>query len=98
MEYYFCRPLGIEMVGLGGMNTLHEYFWTNEEKSNKVNMSTAYCIIPSDEYYSAQQRYANYYHTIDSVYTIKITRNNLPAHSFYIYRLTGWKGKIPFVQ
>lgn len=98
VEYYFCRPLGIEMVGLGGMNTLHEYFWTNEEKSGKVNMSTAYCIIPSDEYYSAQQRYANYYHTVDSVHTIKIIRNNLPAHNFYIYRLKGWKGKIPFVQ
>ena len=98
VEYYFCRPSGLQMVGLGGINTLHEYFWTNKEKLNKVNMSTAYCIIPSDEYYNAQQQYADYYNTIDSVYTIKILRNNQPAHNFYIYRLTGWKGKIPFDQ
>lgn len=98
VEYYFCRPLGIEMIGLGGMDTLHEYFWTNKKKTGNVNMSAAYCIIPSDEYYRAHQRYSGYYTNIDSVTTFKIYRNKLPAHNFYVYRLTGWKGKIPFVQ
>jgi 4-amino-4-deoxy-L-arabinose transferase-like glycosyltransferase len=98
VEYYFCRPLNIEMIGLGGMNTLHEYFWTNKEKMQKVNMATAYCIVPSDEYYNARARYSGYYNQIDSITTIKILRSNQPAHNFYIYRLSGWKGKIPFVQ
>ncbi|MCU7552149.1 glycosyltransferase family 39 protein [Chitinophagaceae bacterium LB-8] len=98
IEYYFCRPLKIEMIGLGGKNTLHEYFWTNKEKIGQVNMTTAYCIIPSDEYYNAKVRYAEYYNNIDSVTTIKVMRNNLPAHNFYVYQLNGWKGKIPVIQ
>jgi 4-amino-4-deoxy-L-arabinose transferase-like glycosyltransferase len=98
VEYFFCRPLGIEMIGLGEMNTLHEYLWTNQEKIHKVNMATAYCVVPSDEYYDAKACYSGYYDRIDSITTIKVMRNNLPAHNFYVYRLSGWKGKIPVVE
>jgi hypothetical protein len=98
VEYFFCRPLHIEMIGLGEMNTLHEYFWTNKEKLSKVNMTTVYCIIPSDEYYNAEEQYSGYYNKIDSVTTIQLLRNNLPAHNFYVYRLSGWKGTIPVVK
>jgi 4-amino-4-deoxy-L-arabinose transferase-like glycosyltransferase len=98
VEYYFCRPLGIEMIGLGGMNTLHEYYWTNEEKISKVGIDTTLCIVPSDEYYDVHARYSTYYDKIDSLTTISILRNKLPAHNFYLYRLSGWKGKIPYVK
>lgn len=98
VEYYFCRPLNIEMVGLGAMNTLHEYYWTNGKKIDKVNMDVAFCVVPSDEYYNARNQFSGYYNRIDSVATIAILRNDQPAHNFYIYRLSGWKGVVPAEQ
>jgi hypothetical protein len=94
-EYYFCRPLQINMIGLGTMMDLHHYMWTNEKRQNKVNLNNAYCVIASDEYYNAHDQYSTYYSQIDSIGTIKIYRNNKPAHNFYIYRLKGWKNNLP---
>jgi hypothetical protein len=94
-EYYFCRPFGIQMMGLGDMLNLHEYMWMNAKRKDKVNFTSAYCIEPSDELYDVRSQYKNYYSTIDSVANIKISRGNEPAHNFYIYRLTGWKNNLP---
>jgi len=97
-EYYFCRPRGIQMIGLGDMNNLHEYMWMNKKRKDYVNFASAYCIEPSDELYDVYSQYHNYYNQIDSVATIKIARGDKPAHDFYIYRLTGWKNNLPVVQ
>lgn len=97
-EYYFCKPLGIQMIGLGEMNELHEYMWMNKLRKDKVNISSAYCIINSDDYYDVHAQYDNYYSRIDTVKVIKMVRGKLPSHNFYIYRLTGWKNKIPYVE
>ncbi len=97
-EYYFCRQLAIEMIGLGEMNNLHEYMWMNARRKDKVNFTSAYCIEPSDELYDVHRQYHNYYKEIDSAADIKIVRGNKPAHDFYIYRLKGWKNNLPAVQ
>ncbi len=95
IEYNFCRPLGIQMIGLGTMNDLHEYMWMNEQRKDKVNLNNAYCIVPSDEYYNAHLQYEKYYRSIDSLTTIKILRSNQPAHNFVVYKLQGWKNNLP---
>jgi hypothetical protein len=61
-------------------------------------MDTVLCIVPSDEYYDVRSRYSAYYKNIDSVTSIRTLRSQLPAHNFHVYRLTGWKGMIPYVQ
>ena len=94
-EYYFCRINHLEMIGLGSMMELHHYMWTNNKRENSVNMNTAYCVIHSDENYSAQSAYSPYYSQIDSIATIHILRKQLPAHNFVVYRLKGWKNKFP---
>ena len=88
-EYYFARPLHIQMIGLGSVNALHNYAWKNKYTIPLAKPDTAFCIVHSDEYYDAKKAYAAYYPKIDSVTTIKIFRNNLPAHNFYVYRLSG---------
>jgi len=94
-EYYFCRPAGIQMIGLGSMMELHHYIWTNERRLNRVNLNNAYCVTASDENYNVHAQYSPYYSQIDSIGTIEIFRNNKPAHNFYIYRLRGWKNNLP---
>ena len=89
-EYYFARPLHIEMIGLGSVNVLHNYAWKNKYTLSFTKPDTAFCIVHSDEYYDVRKAYESYYTKIDSLATIHILRNKLPAHNFYVYRLSGW--------
>jgi 4-amino-4-deoxy-L-arabinose transferase-like glycosyltransferase len=95
-EYYFCKPSGIYMIGLGSMMELHQYMLTNKERRNNVDFNNAYCVVASDENYNVYDHYSKYYSQIDSVGIIEIFRNKKPAHNFYIYRLKGWKNNLPF--
>lgn len=94
-EYYFCRASGIQMIGLGSMNNLHEYMWSNKKRKEKVNFSTAYCIVHSDENYDIYKQYENFYSRIDTAAVIEVLRNKMPSHNFYIFKLSGWKNKLP---
>lgn len=98
IEYYFCHPLGIPMIGLGEMKELHEYMWTNELQKEKVNLSSAYCVINSNDYYNVHENFDKYYSKIDTVEVIPIQRNGLPAYKYYVFRLNGWKGTLPTIK
>ena len=98
IEYYFCRPSNIKMIGLGDVMDLHEYVWMNRLRKDSVNMQQAFCIIPSDGFYNVRRVYANYYSHVDSVTNIQTYRVNEPAHNFYVYHLWGWKGNMPMEQ
>jgi len=98
VEYYFCRPLHIKMIGLGNLMDLHEYIWMNNRRKDSVNMEQAFCIVPSEGFYDLKQAYSNYYNQIDSVTNIQTFRGNEPAHNFYVYHLSGWKGELPLKE
>lgn len=95
VEYYFGRPAGVPVIGLGTTENLHHYLWMNERRAAAVDLSKAYCIVPSDEYYDAHRLYARYYRRVERVSTITTRRSGKPAHHFYVYRLWGWKGVLP---
>ncbi len=92
-EYYFARPLNIKMIGLGRVLNIHHYAWRLNNDSLNIKMDTAYTVVHSYDYFDAKKEFANYYSNIDSIATIPITRNNKLAYNFYVYELTGWKGK-----
>jgi hypothetical protein len=99
LEYYFCQPGHIQMFGLGTMNDLHDYMWTNKIRvKSRPDMNHVYCIVPSDEYYDFRRTYSGYYNSFDSATVIHTFRGGKPAHSFYVYRLHGWKGHIPMAE
>jgi len=97
-EYYFCRPAGIQMIGLGDMVNLHEYMWMNAKRKSQVNFDAAYCIVPSDELYDIHEVYRDYYEEMEFAAEINISRGGKPAHNFYIYRLKGWKNNLPEIK
>lgn len=98
IEYYFCRPLNIRMIGLGELNDLHQYAWLNSYRIPEVDFTTAYCIVPSDENYDVQQQYIDYYSKAENIAAIHILRNGDPTHNFYVYRLSGWKNNMPLAK
>ncbi len=92
-EYYFARPLNIKMIGLGSVLDIHHYAWRLKYDTANIKMDTAYTIVHSYDYFDAKKAFANYYSKIDSISTIPIFRNKKLAYNFYVYELTGWKGK-----
>jgi hypothetical protein len=93
VEYHFARPLKIAMIGLGPVINIHQYYWSNRKKLPVTNMDTAFCVVPSHDYYDVKKAYAGFYSKIDSVTVISISRNQKPAQHFSVYKLVGWKGK-----
>ncbi len=92
-EYYFARPLNIKMIGLGSVLDVHHYAWRLKYDTINIKIDTAYAVVHSYDYFNAGKAFANYYSKIDSIATIPITRSNKLAYNFYVYELTGWKGK-----
>jgi hypothetical protein len=95
IEYYFCHPFGIPVIGLGEPDELHEYLFTNVKRKDRVSLNTAYCIVPADDYYNVQSKYSAYYHQIEKPMLITVKRNGKPDVIFYVYRLRGWKSRLP---
>ena len=98
IEYYFCRPANVIVIGLGEMKGINHYYWLNEERKDKVDMSAAFAIVASDEYYDAPKYYSAYYDNIQLVKTIDLTRGGQKAKSFFIYKLSDWKGEVPYAK
>jgi 4-amino-4-deoxy-L-arabinose transferase-like glycosyltransferase len=90
-DYYFCRPLGIEMIGLGNIHDLHHYSWMNSWRMRNADPEKAWCIIPSNEKFDPAEKFSDYYTGIDFVTTIIESRNGKTARNFYVYILTGKK-------
>jgi hypothetical protein len=81
------------MIGLGAINQIRHYKWTNNWRKDEVNMNNAYCIMPSDEKYNIPTAF---YNKIELVSILEIKRAGRPAHNFNVYRLSGWKGNFLF--
>jgi hypothetical protein len=91
VEYYFARPNDLTMIGLGPVQQLHQYHWTNRFRNQHVKMDTALCIIPSIQGWPTLKSYKSFYKNAELIKEIRISRNNKPAHNFKIYRLSGFK-------
>ena len=98
IEYYFCHPNNIPMIGLGEPNELHEYLFMNAERKDSANLNTAYCIVPADDNYNVQVKYSPYYHKIEKPSLITVKRERKPDVKFYVYKLRGWKNRLPMVE
>ncbi|MGZ8544232.1 MAG: hypothetical protein ACXWV0_03005, partial [Flavisolibacter sp.] len=92
VEYYFCRPLQMVMIGLGTAKTGH-YQWLNKTRIQNIQMDQAYCVVPSTDRYRIPH---NQYSHVEMAHVIDINRNGRPAHRFYVYRLKGFKGVVPY--
>jgi hypothetical protein len=98
VEYYFAKPSGMNMLGLGDLQHAHHYLWTNRSRKENADLRQAFAIVPSDEYYDAVKHYSAYYDIVSLATTIAIDRSGIPARKFYVYRMNGWKGNLPEIK
>lgn len=98
VEYYFARPAGLTMMGLGRMQDVGTYLWLNDERREKVDMSQAISIIPSDEHVNPEKFFMRYYQEIHLIHQIDVWRNGKKAKHYSVYLLKGWRGLFPEVE
>jgi hypothetical protein len=94
-EYYFGRPVGLKMLGIGEPKYLNQYLWTNKRRMKETDPEHAYAIIPTDEKYYVP---ADFYEKKELAMIIEIKRGGKNAHDFLVYRLKGLKKEIPVVK
>ncbi|MCW3074969.1 MAG: glycosyl transferase family protein [Flaviaesturariibacter sp.] len=92
LDYYFCRPNAIPLIGLGTATDLHHYLWLNHFRSPKAVIEKAYAIVPSNAAFDVRAAFGGYYNGIDSIATIRNYRSGKATRQFIIYRLQDWKG------
>jgi hypothetical protein len=95
VEYYFARPLGLKMIGVGRPQHLNEYLWTNKWRKPETDLNNAYCILPADDKYYLP---SDFFRTNELALTIDVSRSSELAHRFFVYRLKGLKKQIPVVN
>jgi 4-amino-4-deoxy-L-arabinose transferase-like glycosyltransferase len=95
VEYYFAMPAEAPMIGLGKVNDLHQYAWLNPSRIDRVDMDTAFYILPSFEETNMTGVFEKYYKKQELTITIPVFRRGKFASEFNVYRLTGWKGEPP---
>lgn len=93
LEYYFAEPGDIPVIGLGNLYELHHYAWLNTERLEQADMDTAFYIRASLEEQRSVEELDENYSKKELLTVIPATRRGKPAFNFYIYRLSGWKGK-----
>ena len=95
VDYYFCRPLGLPMLGLGSSRQVGQYLWTNLQRKKMADKDAAYCIIPSDD---GNRVPSEYFRAIEKAATITVFRSGKPARIFFVYRMKGWKKEVPVAR
>ncbi|GAA4337787.1 ArnT family glycosyltransferase [Flaviaesturariibacter amylovorans] len=93
LEYYFAAPNEIPVLGLGDLHNIHHYAWRNRFALHAMDLTKAWCVVPSNEWYDARTQFREWYAQADSVTTITQTRGGQPARYFTVWRLSGLNKK-----
>jgi hypothetical protein len=93
IEYYFGRPTKAPVIGLGTVQQLHHYAWLNTKRLHATKLDTAYLIHSSIEDSQANRVVKYFYRNQQLISTIPVFRYGRKASNFYVFRLTGWRGK-----
>jgi len=93
IDYYIAANTGQSTYALGGIDSLHQYYFTNKFKKALQPGDDAYYLIPSNLFdYSTFDKVANSFNsfTIDLIYSQY--RSSVECKKFYIFRLKSFKG------
>ena len=85
-HYYIARPLGLNMLGYGGIKNIHKYMWINdidggfEKGRNYWYLADSHFFLDPEEIY----KYTNFLN-INQIAIIPIERNGKTVRNIYVY-------------
>lgn len=90
-DYYAASPLGMKSFGLGTLDQIHKYAWTNRENDCFNIGMNAYFITDTRHYQDPTDTFSKYFETIVPCDTIEIMRGGQVDKLAFVYRLKNMK-------
>jgi hypothetical protein len=95
IEYYVSSITKQPVYGIGGVDDLHQYYYTNKPGQGLKNGGNAYLIIPSHVYYHRTfGEVSSKFRSVEMPLVITQTRSGIACQYIYVYRLKGFKGDV----
>jgi len=92
IEYNITSITGQQVLGMGNIDDLHQYYWTNKDKNQLKKGDNAYLIIPSHLFYFRNFNLVKqHFSSFDQPLTITQTRGGILCQYIYIFRFKGYK-------
>jgi len=93
LEYYAARPTGRYVLATGGLNSIHQYAFVNQQHGGLVLNTDAWYITSSRDFMPPAALKPLYYNNVSAPDTISVTRGSKPAYYFFVYRLKNLQTK-----
>lgn len=93
LEYYAARPTGRYVLATGGLNSIHQYAFVNQQHGGFVLNTDAWYITSSRDFMPPAALKPLYYNNVSAPDTITVTRGSKPAYYFFVYRLKNLQTK-----
>jgi 4-amino-4-deoxy-L-arabinose transferase-like glycosyltransferase len=94
-DFYIGHFTGQETFGIGGIDSLHQYYWTNQFKKPLVEGGNGYYIIPSNQFESKTfDRLTEHFSRFELALTLPQYRSGVICKQVYVFRLMGYKQHI----
>jgi hypothetical protein len=90
LDFYVAMPLKRDIIAIGDTSDIHQYAWLNHQRKKLHTGDDAYCIVPSDNYFNAKEKYASLFSRITEPFILEQKRNGKICRRFYVYRLNGY--------
>jgi 4-amino-4-deoxy-L-arabinose transferase-like glycosyltransferase len=91
-DFYLTHLTGQETYGIGGIDSLHQYYWMNQYKRPIGEGGGGYYVIPSNQFeLKTFDMLTSRFSTYEMALTIPQYRSGVPCKQVYIFRLKGYK-------
>jgi 4-amino-4-deoxy-L-arabinose transferase-like glycosyltransferase len=95
-DFYIGNLTCQETIGLGGIDSLHQYFWLNQNKKALNPGDNGYYIIPSNQFnYKSLDQVLNSFSTYNMAISIPQYRGGVVCKEVYVFRLMGYLKRDP---
>ncbi len=93
IEFYVTNKTKQEVIGIGDVADLHQYYWTNKYKKQLRRGDCAYFIVPSETFYfrTSNLVYKNFAGH-NNPFVFYQYRGGLPCRLISVYRMLGYLG------
>ncbi|HWD90546.1 MAG TPA: glycosyltransferase family 39 protein [Mucilaginibacter sp.] len=97
VDYYITSRTGQETFALGNIDSLHQYYWLNDDKRHLRIGDDAWYVIPSNMFdYQTFNKLTASFNSFAPDLMFSQYRSGMVCKRFYIFRLIGYKGDRAF--
>ncbi len=90
-DYYVARPLGMNLLVKGSLESIHKYYWINQQRPSLNPGDNAYFINVSNYYKDPSELFAEDFETIAALDTIAVYRGASIGRYAIVFKLAGFK-------